>query len=136
MRVSQLANSLNVTADTVRFYTRESFLQPIKSTDNGYKEYTEKDRSRLRFILSARQLGFSVNDIRQILAEADQGEAACPIVRRLIEVRLDEMERRFQDRAVLRHRMQSAVAEWNDKLDCAPTGKMICHLIENFSVKE
>ena len=133
MRVNQLASNLGVTPDTVRFYTREGFLKPLKSPENGYKEYGEKDRVRLRFIVSARQLGFTVSDIGQILTEAEKGGAACPTVRRLIEIRLEDVERQFQDMAALRQRMKSAIEEWDSKPDRAPTGQMICHLIENFT---
>ena len=65
MRVNQLDREIGVNGDTVRFYTRIGFLNPVKDPVNGYKEYSPKDRRFLRFILSARQLGFSVNDIGQ-----------------------------------------------------------------------
>jgi DNA-binding transcriptional MerR regulator len=133
MRVNQLANSLDVTADTVRFYTREGFLHPERCARNGYKEYSEIDRKRLRFILSARQLGFSVADIAHILEEADRGKSPCPVARRLIEQRLEEVESRFMDMLALRDRMKSAIVDWDRKPDRAPTGDMVCHLIEQFS---
>ena len=62
MKVSEIARYLGVTADTVRFYTRINVLNPQKSQVNGYREYSEADVHRLRFVLSARQLGFSVDD--------------------------------------------------------------------------
>ena len=95
MKVTQLANKLATTADTVRYYTRLKLLNPIKSS-NGYKFYSAKDESRLSFILSVRKLGFTVADIQQILAEADNGKAACPLVREVIKERLAETEKQFQ----------------------------------------
>lgn len=133
MKVMDLARRLGVTADTVRFYTRNGFLSPEKNPQNGYREFQDSDYRRLRFILSARQLGFSVDDIRQLLQQADVGKTPCPLARKLIEQRIDEMERRFADTAQLLDRMRSAVREWRNQPDTAPTGKMICHLIENFS---
>ncbi len=133
MRVNQLATELNVTADTVRYYTRIGLLTPSRNPENRYKEYSEQDRTRLRFILSARQLGFSVEDITQILGVADQGQSPCPLVRRLIDQRLHETEQRFQETLQLRERMLAAVGDWNRLPDCAPTGHMICHLIEQFA---
>ncbi|MAC33759.1 MerR family transcriptional regulator [Parahaliea mediterranea] len=133
MHVNQLARDIGVTGDTVRYYTRIGFLNPVKNPVNGYKEYSPKDRRLLRFILSARQLGFSVNDIGQILHTADQGISPCPLARRLIQQRLEENGKSFRDSAQLRQRMLSAVATWNQKPDRAPTGDMVCHLIEEFS---
>lgn len=64
MRVIQLTNALSTTPDTVRYYTRVGFMTPIKSHENGYKYYGKAELQRLRFILSARQLDFSVDEIR------------------------------------------------------------------------
>lgn len=133
MKVSELAKNLQVTPDTVRFYTRNGLLMPSKNNNNGYKAYTTKDKKRLSFILSARQLGFSVKNITQILAEADQGHTACGLVRELIEQKLVETEQQFQQTLALRNRLQLAISDWQDKSDQAPTGDMICHLIESFS---
>ena len=71
MQVQDLARELGVTTDTVRYYSRVGLLEPAKNPDNGYKVFGEQDRHRMRFILSARQLGFSVTDIRQILQHAN-----------------------------------------------------------------
>lgn len=133
MRVIELAKELGVTGDTVRFYTRIGFLKPEKNPANGYKVYSSGDRRLLQFILSARQLGFSVDDIGMILDTADQGRSPCPLARQLIQRRLQENEKSFQDSARLRRRMLAAIKEWNKKPDRAPTGNMICHLIEDFS---
>lgn len=132
MRVNQLANEFGVTGDTVRYYTRIGYLNPRKNPANGYKEYGAQDRRLLRFILGARQLGFSVEDIGLILDTAEQGRSPCPLVRELIRQRLSETEKCFQDSTRLRHRMMTAIEIWSQKPDRTPTGDMICHLIEEF----
>lgn len=133
MRVIELVRRLGVTSDTVRFYTRIKVLKPVKNKINGYRDYSEEDYSRLRFVLSARQLGFSVGDIQEILDHADKKRSPCPTVRHLIDQRLNETEQRFLDTLQLRERMQQAVTEWSQKPDKVPTGHMICHLIEEFA---
>ena len=132
MKVNELAKRLGVTPDTVRFYTRNNVLTPLKDKNNGYREYSEADAARLRFVLSARHLGFSVDDIQQILGHADNKESPCPTVRRLVEQRLQETEQHFLEMQRLRDRMQRAVEEWSGKPDKVPTGHSICHLIEGF----
>jgi DNA-binding transcriptional MerR regulator len=133
MKVIELAKNLGTTADTVRYYTRQKLLNPKKS-ENGYKLYSEKDKSRLKFILSARQLGFTVLDITEILKEADYGKTACPIVREIIKTRLAETEKQFQAMLTLRNKMISALSQWQEKEDKAPTPHMVCHLIEQFEM--
>ncbi len=132
MKVTELAKSLGTTADTVRYYTRLKLLNPSKSI-NGYKDYSEKDVFRLKFILSARQLGFSVADIQQILNEAEHGHSACPLVRTLIQQRLNETEKQFRAMLALRENMRNAIAQWQQMADKAPTSDMVCHLIEGFA---
>ncbi|NQY87859.1 MAG: MerR family DNA-binding protein [Colwellia sp.] len=130
MRVSELANILNTTADTVRYYTRIGLITPIKNAENGYKTYGKKVQQRLKFILSARQLDFSVLEIKDILAESDKGHTACPLVREIVEHRLAETEKQFQAALLLREKLRKAIEDWQGKPNKAPTGHMICHLIE------
>ena len=129
MRVQQLAQDTGVNADTIRHYVRIGLLKPGKS-DNGYHQFTVKDARRLHFIMQARQLGFTLDDIAQILAEAEQGESPCPTVRQLIEPRLSEARNRLAAMQQLVERMESAVAQWQHQPDCHPCGYHICHLIE------
>ena len=130
MRVSGLAKALNTTPDTVRYYTRIGLIAAIKSSENGYKSYGTKVQQRLKFILSARQLDFSVAEIKDILAESDKGHTACPLVRKIVERHLAETEKQFQAALLLREKLRNAVAQWRGKPNKAPTGHMICHLIE------
>ena len=134
MLVNKVAKLLNVGPDTVRFYTRAKLLNPEKNRFNGYREYSQKDVKRLKFVLTARQLGFSIDDIQQILADADKKRSPCPQVRHLLEKRLQETEELFQEMQQLRERMQKALAIWQRMPDMEPTGEMICHLIEEFTI--
>jgi len=130
MRVTELAKAMNTTPDTVRYYTRIGLIVPIKSPDNGYKTYGERVQQRLKFILSARHLDFSVEEIKDILAESDKGHSACPLVREIVEHRLAETEKQFQAALLLREKLRNAISDWQSKPDKTPTGHMICHLIE------
>ncbi|ALQ54364.1 MerR family transcriptional regulator [Pseudoalteromonas issachenkonii] len=131
MYVKQLAKIMGVTQDTVRHYTRIKLLKPIRSQNNGYQVYTAADQQRLKFIISARQLGFSIKDIQQIVAQSEQGNCPCPLTRQLIAKRLEETERLFQETLKLRTRMQAAVKQWENSSDGAASAD-ICSLIETF----
>jgi DNA-binding transcriptional MerR regulator len=133
MKVTALAKFLNTSADTVRFYTRIGLLTPLKDEQNGYKFYNETQQQRLRFILSARQLGFTVDDIRQIFEQSASEKSACPLVRKIIEKRLAEIEQQFQQTQKLREKMINAMDDWRTMPDKEPNGHSICHLIESFT---
>jgi len=130
MRVTELANMMNTTPDTVRYYTRIGLISAMKNPENGYKAYGKAAQQRLKFILSARQLDFSIDEIKDILTEADKGHTACPLVREIVEHRLAQTEKQFQAALLLREKLRKAVSEWQYKADKAPSGDMICHLIE------
>ena len=73
MKVSQVARNLGVSPDTIRYYTRIGLLHPNYSS-NGYKSYSAKDVSRLRFVLRAKMLGFSLADIKSIFEISERGD--------------------------------------------------------------
>ena len=131
MYVKQLAKLMGVTADTVRHYTRIGLLHPIRSEGNGYQEYTKQDQQRLKFIISSRQLGFSLKDIQHIIGESEQGNCPCPLTRKLITKRLEETEALFQETLKLRNRMHAALAQWDTSADGANASD-VCSLIESF----
>lgn len=132
IKVGELAKRGGVTAETVRHYTREGLLTPSRHPDNGYQLYTAGDLERLHFIQRARKLGFSVAEIRDILAHADQGDSPCPLVRDLLAHRLPQIRARIAELEALAHRMEQALESWQTMPDGTPDGHSLCRLIESF----
>jgi MerR family transcriptional regulator, mercuric resistance operon regulatory protein len=71
MTIGKLAASEGVGVETVRFYQRRGLLATPARLGSGYREYSEADRSRLVFIRRARQLGFTLAEIRELLGPAE-----------------------------------------------------------------
>ena len=132
MKVKEIANAAGVNPDTVRFYTREGLLRPVRNPDNNYQLYDAEDLRRLRFARKARQLGFSLPEIRQILEQADDHHSPCPMVRDVFTQRLAEVEREIAELQLLRKRMVSALSAWQEMPDGTPDGHTICRLIEHW----
>lgn len=130
--VIEIARRYNVSAETIRHYTNIELLQPQRDVENGYRRYGIEQERRLRFLLSAKRLGFSLKDIREILDMADSGDVPCPLVRKLIDRRMEEIREQMRDARKLMSRMESASRDWNRLPDRAPSGESICHLIENW----
>ena len=131
MRVSEISKRLNVSADTVRYYTRIGLVSPAKNA-NGYKDYSERDFRKLRFAFRAKSLGFSLADIKTLIEISDHGETPCPIAREVISRNLDEMSQSIEESLALFERMKKAVTVWHDMPDKLPDGETICALIENW----
>lgn len=135
MTVSELARRAGVTADTVRHYTRSGLLAPIRDESNGYNCYSSDDLVRLLFIRKARLLGFSLEDVSNILRESSHGHSPCPLVRKIMAQRLQETRLRLQDMAKLQKRMEHAAALWVHMPDGMLDGDAVCHLIETIAME-
>ncbi|MBL4882841.1 MAG: MerR family transcriptional regulator [Oleispira sp.] len=133
LTVSQLAKQLSISADTVRHYVRSGLINPERDPNNGYKRFHSEDIKRLRFILQAKSLGFSLADIKTIIDQASYGESPCPQVRVIMEARLKETAAKIAAMQATYQQMQDAMLRWQTQPDCTPTGEHICHLIEGFS---
>lgn len=131
MGVNQLANNLEVTPDTVRYYTRIGYLVPRRNSANGYKEYDKEHIARMRFILSARKLGLSVQDIGRIFKEAEEGNKASELVQELLKERLSEVDRKLEETSALRERMNVARLMWEKQPHTDSPYERICNLIED-----
>jgi DNA-binding transcriptional MerR regulator len=132
MKVSELARKAGVSADTVRFYTREGLLRPARDPHNGYQRYSTADLQRLRFARKARQLGFSLREVTDILHDADEQRSPCPQVRDLFTQKLHDVEQQLLELTELRDRMRAAMNQWQSMPDGAPDGHTICRLIEHW----
>lgn len=132
MTVSQLASAAEVTAETVRHYTRQKLLTPTRDPENGYQLYDASQLKRLRFINQSRSLGFSLKEVSAILDHEAAGDSPCPMVRDMLQQRVPVIEAKIADLQQQLQRMQNALGQWQQMPDGAPDGHRICHLIETW----
>ncbi len=130
MTVVQLARKVSIPAEIVRYYTRIGLLKPERHQENGYRLFSFDDIKRLKFILRAKGLGFTLSEISQILDHAENHNSPCPLVRDLITCRIKENRERLDAMAHLQIRMEKALAQWKVMPDGMPNGHSVCHLIE------
>ncbi len=131
MTANVLAKQSDVSLFTVRHYTRIGLLKPSRNTQNNYKVYQPSDAARLRFIQSAKNLGFSLSEIAEILDEAKHGNSPCPMVREIIVRRVEENRRKIKEMQRLQRKMETAVKDWSKMKNSMPNGDSVCHLIES-----
>jgi MerR family transcriptional regulator, copper efflux regulator len=75
MTIGKLAAAEGVSVETVRFYQRRGLLAQPERRGSGYREYSEADRWRLEFIRRARQFGFTLTEIGELLGPAESPAA-------------------------------------------------------------
>jgi DNA-binding transcriptional MerR regulator len=119
-------------AHVVRYYVRIGLLTPVGQQENGYRLFTSGDVARPRFIRMAKQLGFTLSEIKQITRHADRGESPCDDVRSIIQHRVEENRVKIAEMMKLQRRMERALRQWESMPNGMPDGNSVCHLIESF----
>lgn len=133
MKVSELAKQANVTADTVRHYTKIGLLEPARNPENGYQIYDATALKHLHFIQKSRLLGFSLQDIEKIVHHEHSGSSPCPMVRGLMESRLPRVRSQIAELQQQLSRMEQAMEAWESMPDGVPDANTICPLIEHWT---
>ena len=83
---------------TVRYYEREGLLpEPHRWPDSGYRDFDDEALQRLRFIRSAKELGFTLREIKELLEMRVLPGESCAEVRQLIGAKLADLNRRMQE---------------------------------------
>ena len=133
MIIRELAQQTGVSAKTIRYYESIGLLPHPTRAANNYRQYIPADAERLRFIASARVLGFSLADISEILAARDKGIAPCQRVLDATARRLAEIDRRIVDLLALRDSLQQLQAEGSRlRLDDVRGEHCVCYLLKSY----
>jgi DNA-binding transcriptional MerR regulator len=130
--VTAIARQYQVGPDTIRHYTKLGLLTPVRCDSNGYRYFNASEEQKLGFVLSAKKLGFSLKEIREILNTAEDGDTPCPLVRDLIEKRLIEIKAEIEESQRQALILEIAYDEFRKLPDRNPTAQSICHLIETW----
>jgi DNA-binding transcriptional MerR regulator len=102
MYIHKLAQRTGVSTKTIRYYESVGLLPAPRRAANNYRQYTEAAVERLRFILSARSLSFSIAEIAEFLAARDEGTLPCRRVLKSLDRRLADIDRRIAGLRALR----------------------------------
>ena len=94
---AQLARKTGCNLETIRYYETVGLLPPPPRAANGYRVYSPDLTQRLRFILRARDIGFSMEETRSLLALTDSGTQTCAEVKHKTEVHLEDVRAKIAD---------------------------------------
>jgi MerR family Zn(II)-responsive transcriptional regulator of zntA len=94
--IGKIADLTKVTRDTLRYYEREGLIRPSAKSNAGYRLYDRNAVRRVRFIKEAQQCGFTLTEIRQLLALRANDAACCCDVRRVAVEKKLELEAKIK----------------------------------------
>lgn len=127
LKIGDVSKESGIGIEALRFYERSGLLgKPVRSESN-YRLYDEGVLERLAFIKKAQTLGFSLDEIGRIIADARSGASPCDDVREIVRRRLAELDERMKEMKRYRKELAETLEEW-DQVGRAPGH--ICGLIE------
>ena len=131
MIVSELAHQAGIPAHVVRYYARIGLLKPSRHPENGYKQFKRDDVNRIRFIKQAKELGFKLIEIEELLGQVYQGKSVCRDVRKILKARIAQSKSEMRRLKHQTARMESALEHWGHIPDGKPNGEVFCPLIQS-----
>lgn len=127
LTIGHLARETGTKVETIRFYEKSGLLPAPSRTDGNYRSYDEAHRNRLSFIRRARELGFSLDQVRTLLTLSDERGQPCAAVDAIATEHRAEVERKIAD-------LQSLKAELDRMIDQCGCGVVAdCRIIESLS---
>jgi MerR family copper efflux transcriptional regulator len=105
--VKQVADRVGLPSRTVRYYDRIGLVRPRERSDAGYRLYSDEDEGKLHFVRQAKALGFSLDEIRQLMSAAESGCCGqlLPELERLLDTKVAEIDSRIAELHTFRERL-------------------------------
>jgi DNA-binding transcriptional MerR regulator len=132
LQIGQAAKKTGLSVDAIRFYEREGLLPRPARTGGGYRVYHEREIADLEFIQRAQQLGFSLDEIRELFSIQRHPNEACAHVRDLIaakivvvRAKMAELQKLETDLAGALRKCGTALRKGSKPGDCCPVLKQI-----------
>lgn len=129
MLIGGLARRAGVKPQTVRYYESLGLLSRADRTASGYRRYGLEALEELRFIRKAQSLGFSLDDVKQIVEVARAGRAPCSRVLAIAEGHVADLERRIEQLTRLRDELGRSLRRWRSGGIPAHCASTLCGLI-------
>jgi MerR family mercuric resistance operon transcriptional regulator len=96
MKIGQVAKDAGVGVETIRFYEREGLLEEPPRRPSGYRQYPSEAVVRISFIRAAKELGFSLAEIRELLALRVEPDARCADVKERATHKIVDIEQKIR----------------------------------------
>ncbi len=98
VKIGELAKRTQISVETLRYYEKEKLLQPELRTGAGYRLYSAADEHRLNFVLHAKKVGFSLAQIKELLAlRLNKDQHSCEEVKNYTGAKIAEVEVKIAD---------------------------------------
>lgn len=131
LTVSQLADRVGTTADTIRYYDRIGLLGTVDRNKHGHRVFGPDDVTRLRFIHRAQRFGLQLHHIRELLDVRDRGRCPCGHTRELLQQRAGEVAGQIRELEALQSDIEGLLTGTETSGTRWPCGQQLVALGDN-----
>ncbi len=96
LAIGQMAKQADVNVETIRYYERRGLLPAPPRNESGYRQYSREDLRRIRFIRRAKELGFTLQEIMELLSLKMEPGTACGDVKKRVDSKIVDIETRIE----------------------------------------
>jgi len=111
MKIGEMASATATNIETVRYYEKIGLLPPPARDAANYRSYGNEHLARLSFIRRARDLGFTLDQVRELLGLADDRAQSCAAVDAIATAHLTEIDRKIADLQALRGELSRMIGD-------------------------
>lgn len=125
-RIGQVAQETGISIDTIRFYEKQGLLKRSPRTEGGFRLVGLSDIETLKFVRKAQELGFSLNEIRELLILRSEHVPACSHVKELLDQKVIGVEQKITEQQGLERSLKRALQKCKRELKTAAAGHEEC----------
>jgi DNA-binding transcriptional MerR regulator len=134
LKIGQLAQQTGLAVGTLRYYSDLGLLKPVQRGDNNYRYYSSNASQQVKFIKKAQTLGFTLEEIKQILDVKDRGEKPCSLVQSLLNRKIEQLEIQIEQMSLFKAELEEYRAAWTNNSDLESKPQEVCPLISSVSL--
>lgn len=131
LNIGQVAKRTGVTVETVRFYEKQGLIADPQRSDAGYRQYPLETVKRVRFIQHAKDVGFTLKDIGELLALRQESGTSCTDIKLRATQKIEEVDQKIRDLNRIRDALGRMV------MKCSGRGALSqCPILEELELDE
>ncbi|MEL6579725.1 MAG: heavy metal-responsive transcriptional regulator [Cyanobacteria bacterium J06621_12] len=134
LKIGELAKQTGLAVGTLRYYSDLGLLQPVTREKNGYRYYSQDAGQQVEFIKKSQALGFTLEEIRQILDVRDRGEKPCNLVQSLLNSKIEKIQVQIRQMTLFQAELEEYRRIWHDNPQLQTKDQEVCPLISTVSL--
>lgn len=129
LNIGEVASQTGITVETVRFYEKKNLIDAPLRSESGYRQYPHETVKRIRFILRAKEVGFTLKDIGELLALRREPGTSCTDIKVRASRKIEEVDKKIEDLGRIREALARMI------MKCSGNGALSeCPILEELDL--